>query len=93
MKSGACANFKAAFKTEMFRQRFFQPKSSNLAYAKNNFGPPSGPFTWTDALNTSKAACNAVVAGLGDKIAACVQTSFSFCNANPWQAVRHIMNE
>ncbi|CAK4076171.1 unnamed protein product, partial [Aphanomyces euteiches] len=86
MKSGACANFKAAFKTEMFRQRFFQPKSSNLAYAKNNFGPPSGPFTWTDALNTSKAACNAVVAGLGDKIAACVQTSFSFCNANPWQA-------
>ncbi|RHY23865.1 hypothetical protein DYB25_006270 [Aphanomyces astaci] len=83
--AGACASFKASLKSELFRQRFFQPKSANLAYAKNNAGPPSGPFVWSQALTDAKASCNAIVPQLGDNLATCVQTSFAFCNANPWQ--------
>ncbi|OQR92569.1 hypothetical protein ACHHYP_03513, partial [Achlya hypogyna] len=84
--AGACAAFRQAFVGAMFAQRNFQPASDNRAYTKNNAGPPVTPFQWSADLTAARDGCNAVVAGLGDAIATCVQTSFRYCNANPWDS-------
>ncbi|OQS06553.1 hypothetical protein THRCLA_01404 [Thraustotheca clavata] len=82
--TGACATFRSMLVNAMFLQRNFQPLSDSLVYSKNYAGPPESPFQWSSTLLTARDTCNSVVTGLADQITTCVQTSFLYCNANPW---------